>query len=65
MRDEMTEHDDDTPRGRPAVYARLAADAEHLHVEHKPPAWSHWAGRVLVLAIAILVITMAVVVHPW
>lgn len=57
--------DDDTQRGRPAVYARLAADAEHLYVEHTPPGWSRWAGRVLVVAIITLVVIAAVVVHPW
>jgi len=54
-----------TPAGRPAVLARLAAEAEQQHVEHAPPAWSRWAGRILVVAILVVIAVTVVTVHPW
>jgi hypothetical protein len=61
----MTASDERTPAGRPAVLARLAAEAEQQHVEHGPPAWSRWAGRVLVVAIIVVVVIAVTTVHPW
>jgi hypothetical protein len=61
----MTGSDDRTPSGRPAVLARLAAEADQDHVEHPPPPWSRWAGRVLVVAIVVVILIMVSVVHPW
>jgi len=61
----MTGSDERTPAGRPAVLARLAAEAEHQHVDHTPPAWARWAGRVLVVAIVIAILATVTVVHPW
>lgn len=62
---EMTGSEERTPSGRPAVLARLAAEAEQQRVDHTPPAWSHWAGRVLVVAIVVVIAVMVVAVHPW
>ena len=61
----MTGSDHRTPAGRPAVLARLAAEADQHHVDHAPPAWSRWAGRVLVVAIMITIVVIVTVVHPW
>jgi hypothetical protein len=62
----MTGSDDPTPSDRPAVLARLAAEADQDHVEHPPPPpWSRWAGRVLVVAIVVVILMMVSVVHPW
>jgi hypothetical protein len=61
----MTASDKHGEDGRPAVYARLARDAEHRHVEHTPPGWSQWVGWGIVAAIIVAILALAVVVHPW
>jgi hypothetical protein len=61
----MTAPDTDTQRGRPAVYARLAADAGHHHVDHRPPGWVRWAGWAIAAAIVVVIVFAAVQVHPW
>jgi hypothetical protein len=61
----MTASDEPTPSGRPAVLARLAAEAEQQHVELTPPAWSRWAGRILVVAIVVMILITVTTVHPW
>jgi len=61
----MTAPDERTPAGRPAVLARLAAEAEKHYVAHAPPAWSRWAGRVLVIAIILVIAYTVTAVHPW
>ena len=61
----MTASDERTPAGRPAVLARLAAEADKQYVEHPPPAWSRWAGRVLVVAIILVIAFTVTTVHPW
>ncbi len=61
----MTGSDKRTPAGRPAVLARLAAEAEQHQVQHSPPAWSRWAGRILVVAIIVLILVTVTTVHPW
>jgi hypothetical protein len=43
----------------------LAAEAEQQYVAHAPPAWSRWAGRVLVVAIILVIAYTASTVHPW
>jgi len=62
---DMTASDERTPAGRPAVLARLAAEADKQHVEHEPPRWSRWAGRLLVIAIVAVILFMVTTVHPW
>ena len=62
---DMTASDEPTPAGRPAVLARLAAEAERQYVQHAPPAWSRWAGRVLVVAIVVVILVTVASVHPW
>jgi hypothetical protein len=61
----MTASDERTPAGRPAVLARLAAEAEQQYVPHAPPAWSRWAGRVPVVAIILMIAYTVSTVHPW
>lgn len=61
----MTASDERTPGGRPAALARLAAEAEQDRVVHAPPAWSRWAGRVLVIAIILVIAITVTTVHPW
>jgi len=43
----------------------LAAEAEKHYVAHAPPAWSRWAGRVLVIAIILVIAYTVTAVHPW
>jgi hypothetical protein len=47
------------------VLARLAVEADQHQVDHAPPPWSRWAGRVLVVAIIVMIVVMVTVVHPW
>lgn len=61
----MTGSDEHPPAGRPAVLARLAVEADRHHADHPPPAWSRWAGRVLVVAIIVTIVVIVIVVHPW
>jgi hypothetical protein len=61
----MTGSHQRTDGTRPAVYARLARDARHRIVEHTPPEWSRWMGRVLVGAIVVAILVTVLVAHPW
>ena len=58
--DELGDH-----RTGPAVYARLAEEAEVQHARLRPPPWIRWAGWVLCLALVGGVIAAALRVHPW
>jgi hypothetical protein len=62
---DVTGSDERTPAGRPEVLARLAAEADRQHIENRPPGWSRWAGRVLVVAIVVTILVIVTVVHPW
>jgi hypothetical protein len=50
---------------RPQVYARLANEAERRALIRRAPAWSVWAGRLLVVAIIVMVFVVAVRIQPW
>lgn len=58
--DELGDH-----RTGPAVYARLAEEAEIQHAALQPPRWIRWAGWALCLALVGGVIAAALRVHPW
>lgn len=62
---EMTRPDHRTPNGKPSVYARLAAQVDLPEVERPVPAWSHWAGRVLVAAILVMVVIVVTQGGVW
>jgi|GEM_PF-4661679 hypothetical protein len=49
----------------PRVYARLAHDAERAMVVRIPAVWVRPAGRILIGLLALAIVVVAKVAHPW